>query len=280
MSVGRKARVRAAWTPPPGPLPRGDGGDPTLAPADDETLDMLSGELRIFQKKRGHRFSTDDLLCAWFASARAAARGVRVARALDLGSGIGSIAMMIAWKHPDARVTSVEAQEVSAAMCARSVRYNGLEDRFTLLRGDLREARGLEGFDLVTGSPPYFDESEGVVSDAAQREFCRFERRGGVEAYVAAAGEAVSEGGVVALVHLGSAPVRARVAAAAEASGLHLATTLPVVLREGRPPHLALYELVRASATPAELAPLVVRRADGQRSADYAAARETMGFPP
>src|ERR1700733_4070333 len=92
----RKARVRAHWTPPEGPTPAGDGGDPALRPAEGESLDMLSGEWRIFQRRDGHRYSTDDLLCAWFASRRAADRGVPVRRALDLGAGIGWIAMMVA----------------------------------------------------------------------------------------------------------------------------------------------------------------------------------------
>src|ERR1700685_2703045 len=96
----RRARVRSRWSPPEGPLPAGPGGDPSLAPGSGESLDMLSGEWRIFQRRDGHRYSTDDLLCAWFGAQACAARGVAVDRALDLGSGIGSIAMMVAWKHP------------------------------------------------------------------------------------------------------------------------------------------------------------------------------------
>ena len=281
---GRKARVRAAWTPPPGPLPRGDAGDPTLVPGAGETLDMLSGELRIFQRKDGHRFSTDDLLCAWFACDRAAARGLLVRRALDLGTGIGSVAMMVAWKLADAKLTAVEAQDVSAALCARSLRYNALDDRVDLRRGDLREVdvRDAGPFDVVTGSPPYFDERAGVVSDLPQRGPCRFEQRGGVEDYVAAAARegVLAERGVLALVHLASAA--ARVAEAAREHALTVATTLPVVLREDKPPHLALYELVRgAAAGAARVAPpLVVRDASGKRTPAFSAARLAMGFPP
>jgi len=32
---------------------------------DDESLDAISGHFRLFQLKRGHRFSTDDVLTAW-----------------------------------------------------------------------------------------------------------------------------------------------------------------------------------------------------------------------
>jgi tRNA1Val (adenine37-N6)-methyltransferase len=280
----RRARVRARWTPPEGPLPRGDGGDPELSAGDGESLDMLSGEWRIFQRRDGHRFSTDDLLCAWFGCRAAEDRGIRVGRALDLGAGIGSITMMVAWKRPAAGVVAVEAQAISADLLARSLRYNGAEGRVELRRGDLRDEAVVPAeavFDLVTGSPPYFDEADGVVSDRPQRGPCRFEQRGGVEGYALAGGRALAPGGVMALVHTWAA--RARVAAAAEGAGLALVASQPVAFREGRAPHLGLYELARAGVRLAEPEPravLVVREAGGARAAPYSAAREWMGFPP
>jgi tRNA1Val (adenine37-N6)-methyltransferase len=280
----RKARVRARWTPPPGPLPAGDGGDPALRPGEGESLDMLGGEWRIFQRRDGHRYSTDDLLCAWFACRRAEDRGLPVRRALDLGAGIGSIAMMVAWKHPEARVVAVEAQAISADLFARSIRYNGARGRIDLRRGDLRDPSLVSeagAFDLVTGSPPYFDEADGVVSELPQRGPCRFEQRGGVEGYAAAGARALAAEGVMAIVHTWAA--RERVAQAAEAAGLVVVTAVPVSLRDGKPPHLGLYELAhrgRSDRDAATLAPLVIRDAREARTADYSAAREWLGFPP
>ena len=37
----------------------------------EETLDALSGHFRIYQLRRGHRFSTDDLLTAWYGTSAA-----------------------------------------------------------------------------------------------------------------------------------------------------------------------------------------------------------------
>jgi peptide-methionine (S)-S-oxide reductase len=265
-------------------MPRGAGGHPELLPREGETLDMLSGELRVLQRKDGHRFSTDDLLCAWFACTRAAERGIDVRRALDLGTGIGSVAMMVAWRLPAARFVAIEAQTTSVELCSRSLRYNGLEDRVELRHGDIRDASSwndadAEAFDLVTGSPPYFDEKEGVVSTRPQRGPCRFEQRGGVEAYAQAAAFAAATDAVVALVHLFTE--RERVVRAARDSSLAIITTLPVVLREGREPHLALYELGRAGEATNQGAvrdPLVVRTRDGKRSQAYSAARLAMAF--
>jgi tRNA1(Val) A37 N6-methylase TrmN6 len=245
---------------------------------------MLSGEWRIFQRRDGHRYSTDDLLCAWFGSRRAVDRAVGVRRALDLGAGIGSVAMMVAWKHPDARVVAVEAQEISAEMFARSIRFNGASGRIDLRRGDLRDDSIVperRAFDLVTGSPPYFDEADGVVSDRPQRGPCRFELRGGVEGYAEAGARALADEGVMAIVHTWAA--RERIERAAESAGLEVVVTLPIALREGKEPHLGLYELAHRGARPRESTvrePLVIRDAAGARTSAFSAAREWMGFPP
>ena len=48
----------------PGPVP--PGLSPALTVEPGETLDAISGFFRLFQLRDGHRFSTDDLLTAWY----------------------------------------------------------------------------------------------------------------------------------------------------------------------------------------------------------------------
>ena len=134
----------------PGPVPPGG-----VDVEEGESLDVISGSYRIFQYERGHRYSTDDVLTAWYGTAHAP----RVERAADLGSGIGSVALICAWRLPGATFCTVEAQEISIRLARKTIRYNGLESRFTLYHGDLRDPSILANeapFDLVTGSPPYF----------------------------------------------------------------------------------------------------------------------------
>src|SRR6266511_3176314 len=137
------------WTRP-GPEPPGG-----IDPENNETLESISGNFKIFQYANGHRYSTDDVLVAWYGTTCAP----RVERAADLGSGIGSVAIIAAWRLPGARFVTVEAQEISVRLARKSIRYNGLESRFTIKHGDLRDLSMFDGdapFDLVLGSPPYF----------------------------------------------------------------------------------------------------------------------------
>lgn len=118
----------------PGPLPPGAGSSD--APGPGETHDAISGHFRIYQLESGHRFSTDDVLTAWYGTSWvASAHSV-----LDLGSGIGSVGMIAAWRLPGARFVTVEAQHESVALARRSCRYNGLENRYEIREGDFRDA--------------------------------------------------------------------------------------------------------------------------------------------
>ena len=118
----------------PGPVPPGG-----IEPDEGETLDFICGHFRIFQYAKGHRYSTDDVLTAWYGTSNAP----RVDRAADLGSGIGSVATIAAWKLPGATFCTVEAQEISLRLARKSMRYNGLDSRVTLYHGDLRDVIAL-----------------------------------------------------------------------------------------------------------------------------------------
>src|SRR5215510_4587378 len=137
----------------PGPVPPGALAQPDV-PAD-ETLDAISGHFRVFQLRDGHRFSTDDVLTAWYGTTWAPS----ASRVLDLGSGIGSVGMIAAWRLSGARVVTIEAQEQSVTLARKSATYNGLDDRYEIRFVDLRSPDAFaadEQFDLILGSPPYF----------------------------------------------------------------------------------------------------------------------------
>src|SRR4051812_30053203 len=122
------------WMKPGPPVP--GFADPSLKVEDHETLDAISGHFRLFQLKDGHRFSTDDLLTAWYGTMWVPS-GRRV---LDLGSGVGSVATIAAWRLQGASLVTVEAQEESVRLARKSARFNGIEGRFDIRLGDFRSA--------------------------------------------------------------------------------------------------------------------------------------------
>ena len=261
----------------PGPHPPGG-----LDVEEGETLDFICGDYRIFQYAKGHRYSTDDVLTAWYGTVCAP----RVDRAADLGSGIGSVATIVAWRLPGATFCTVEAQEISIRLARKTVRFNGLESRFTLYEGDLRDPGVLAGelpFDLVLGSPPYFPPGTATEAEHPQAIPARVEMRGGVEGYAAAAARILAPGGVFVFVF--PTLQLARAEAAVGAAGLRLIRRRDVVFRDGEPPLVTLFAASRASDIPSTYqaygeVPLIIRMRDGAVSPEYSAVRLSFGFPP
>lgn len=242
---------------------------------EDVTLDLLAGDWRIYQLRRGHRFSTDDLLCAW---AGACARP-RALRLLDLGAGIGSVGLMTLWKMPpEATMVMVEAQVQSHLLCRRTLEWNGLQHRVRALLGDLREPGVVpqEGsHDLVTCSPPYIPLGKGAISPNPQRAAARLELRGSIHDYMATARRALSPHGRVAVVFAGTDP---RGEEAIAQAGLRLEYRRDVCFRQSRPPTITLLVAgLDVVGPPSRPQPLVVRGEDGRFTDEMMEIRRFMG---
>jgi tRNA1Val (adenine37-N6)-methyltransferase len=273
------------WTKP-GPIPPGAlGQGPAVEPG--ETLDAISGHFRIFQLEKGHRFSTDDVLTAWYGTSWCpSARTV-----LDLGSGIGTVGMIAAWRLRGARFVTIEAQAESVRLAGKSARWNGLHDRYDIRHGDFRDPAILrpdEHFDLILGSPPYFPIGSGVEGDHPQKIACRFEMRGNIADYCVVAAKHLQPGGLFACVFpITPSEQRDRVTKAAAAAGLSIVRTRPIVLREGERPLIGLFAMAKATDLPEAIRaqtwtepPLIIRTGTGTVHPEYSAVKLSFGFPP
>jgi tRNA1Val (adenine37-N6)-methyltransferase len=268
----------------PGPVPPGALGDPDVPP--DESLDYVSGHFRVFQLRAGHRFSTDDVLAAWYGTTWCPCPRT----ILDLGSGIGSVATIAAWRVPGAQLVTIEAQGESVALARKSVKYNGLEGRVDVRLGDFRRAGVLgdrERFDLVLASPPYFPVGAGIEGDHPQKVACRFELRGDVGDYCRVAAGHLQPGGWFATVFPLPDGQRARLLDAVRQAGLTVVRERPVAFREGAPPLVGLFGLMRAGDLPELMRwrtwtepVLTIRTAAGQVHPEYSAVKLAVGFPP
>jgi len=274
MSSDRPARRPPGWQAP-GPAPAGPRGRPELEPAPDEDLSYLAGDWRIFQKKQGHRWSLDDLVTAWVAT-RDLDPTVAL-RALDLGCGLGSVLLMVAWRLSSADVTGVEAQADRAAMGRRSIAYNGVEQRCRIVDGDLRDVALDGAFALITGTPPYFPIGTGTESAKTHAAPARFEHHGGVEDYLATAARRSAPGGRIVVCT--SALERERVTAAVRALALGHAEHWEIVPRAGKPALVDVDVLVPSGPQVPMRHELVVRDRDSRWTPEFQRVRADLGMP-
>jgi tRNA1Val (adenine37-N6)-methyltransferase len=239
------------------------------------TLDGLTGSWFIFQRARGHRHSIDDVLTARYALDCSAP----VTTHLDLGTGIGTVGLLVAWGMGDtARLTAIEAQAISYRLLLANIAENGLSERACPMLGDLRELDLPERFPLITGSPPYFPVSAGIVPQDSQKAHARFELRGDVFDYARAAKRHLAPGGL--FVFCFPTPQKQRAVTAVAAAQLGLERVRDVIPRAGLPALFSLFacrHLDEAAECVVD-APLVVRGEAGELSEAMQQVRRGFGF--
>lgn len=114
--------------------------------------DYLPGCLyKIWQDAKEFCFTTDAVFLGNFPHV------AHKAKALELGCGTGAVSMLLASRGA-AQVTAVDCNESVTKLLRRSVAANGLEDKLTVVDGDIRDYKTLlrpESMDLVAANPPY-----------------------------------------------------------------------------------------------------------------------------
>lgn len=138
-----------------------------------ERLDDLHRKgYQIIQNPEKFCFGIDAVLLSGFVQVK---KGAKV---LDLGTGTGIIPILVEAKTQAGHISALELQEESVDMARRSVALNGLEDRISVLQGDIKEASYIfkeASFDVITTNPPYMTENHGLVNPDMPKAIARHE---------------------------------------------------------------------------------------------------------
>lgn len=135
-----------------------------------EHLEPLGNGIRIIVSDL-FRFSTDTIILADFAKPR---KGIK---AVDLGTGCGTIPLLWSRSDKTTSITAVELQPEGADMARRSVELNGL-DNISVVNADLKELKGVlpfGSFDLVCCNPPYKESGTGIKNPDGEKLLARHE---------------------------------------------------------------------------------------------------------
>ncbi len=124
-----------------------------------------AGIISVLQQSKGARFTLDSLLLADFCRIKARDR------VLEPGTGTGIVSLLLAKKNPCTRITAIEMQPALVRICRRNIVDNGLADRITLIRGDLRSLEGLQtgSYDVIVANPPYTQAGSGKQNPGYER---------------------------------------------------------------------------------------------------------------
>ncbi len=226
-------------------------------------------QFEISQDRCAMKVGTDGvLLGAW------ATGGSRI---LDIGSGTGLVALMMAQRFPEARVRGVDIDEEACIQARENTKESPFADRVEIIHtrlqdfgldatGVSREAREKELFDSIVSNPPFFVGS--MKNPDVRRAVARHSDSLPFRELWQGVGRLLSEEGVFSVIL--PAELVEQFSAEGYVLGFYLVRKYGVRTVERKAPKRYLLAYSRQRCSGLEEAVVVMMESDGKRSEWYA----------
>ena len=89
-------------------------------------------------------------------AARRLGRDRKLAKILDIGTGTGLIAIMLAQRYPLSQITAIEIDEAAAAQAKMNVARSPWIKRIQVICNDFSLFQTESKYNLIVSNPPYF----------------------------------------------------------------------------------------------------------------------------
>jgi len=135
------------------------------------TLDSIDG-LKIYQHRKGYRFSVDSVVLARFVELPK-----RIKSVADIGAGTGVIGLLVAKRFSWIVVDLFEIQQSLCELAKMNAELNNLATRANIICTDIRKigSEFHERYDAIVTNPPFRPGSSGRVSPYDERALARHE---------------------------------------------------------------------------------------------------------
>ena len=237
----------------------------------------------IRQDRCAMKVSTDAaLLGAWARAGSADRVGGRI---LDIGTGTGVVALMMAQRYPESQVTAVEIDADGAAQARENVLSSPFSDRVTVVHADIigwepSERLGGSLFDAIVCNPPYFsvNPSRSAPSEERRRQ-ARQQSSLDHTALVRESCRLLGPGGTLSVVFPTSG--YARLCGLAVMAGLRVVRCCHVSTVAGKSPKRTLIEFTNHTDSQSRCAVSTVflQSPEGSRSSWYSALTKSFYLP-
>lgn len=105
----------------------------------------------IYKQTKGLKVGTDACVLG------ALAQFQNAKTILDIGTGSGILALMMAQKHPEAKILAIEKTKAIAEQAQFNVQSSAFADQIQVIERNILELESEQIFDGIIANPPYFD---------------------------------------------------------------------------------------------------------------------------
>ena len=220
-----------------------------------------SFQFKQFTIEQAHcamKVNTDGvLLGAWAKSGEAA-------RILDIGTGTGVIAMMLAQQCPTALIDAIDIDSGAAEQAKANVEHSAWNERLRVYHSALQDFKPAYSYDFIISNPPYFVND--LKPDNARKSVAKHSVDMSYDELLTNVHRLLSELGQFAVV----IPYfnKALFLEKAAGFGLFVSASLRVQAREDKAPYLALLQMERRKGEELEEG-LSIQAISGEYTAEY-----------
>lgn len=234
-------------------------------------------QFTVSQQRCAMKVGTDGVLLGAWADAPSATSvlprisepsrspGDRACRILDIGTGTGLIALMMAQRFPQAAVTAIDISSEAVLEARDNAAASPFTDRIRVLESDVNVFGISEPFDAIVCNPPYFIDS--LASPDDQRTLARHTASLTYAQLIAAAWRLLSDHGRLSLTI--PADSRSRLEAEARLRGFFLTRLCAVKTTPRKAPKRYLMEFQKHTAAEVDTTEAVLETSPGERSPWY-----------
>ena len=111
-------------------------------------------QFTVHQQHCAMKVGTDGTLLGAWAKASEGACSI-----LDIGTGTGLIALMMAQRYPQAQVTAIDIDDRAVRQAKDNVSASPFADRINVIKADVLTFNEEEKYDSIVCNPPFFEDS-------------------------------------------------------------------------------------------------------------------------
>ena len=129
---------------------------------------ILRGKISIIQLKKGFRYGFEAVFLASFVNGYLKKIKKKKRSLADVGSGVGTISLIIAYQNNDINITAIENNDSILGISSENIIKNNFQKKVNVIKEDILniDSQLNNSFDFVVTNPPfYFDQQKKSVND-------------------------------------------------------------------------------------------------------------------